>query len=157
MMIKGLGHVALKVSDLARALEFYGHGLGLKEAFRLNQPDGTPWIVYLHVAGESFLELLPTPATKESGALDTATARQPVSTPPAAAAPGGLMHLCLLVDNLQQTLRELDQRGVHPEGLPTRGQDGNWQAWLSDPDGNRIELMEINPASRQARAAHEAR
>lgn len=27
--------------------------------------------------------------------------------------------------------------------------DGNRQAWIEDPDGNRIELMEMNSASMQ--------
>jgi len=32
------------------------------------------------------------------------------------------------------------------------GKDGNLQAWIVDPDGNRIELMQIMPNSLQAKA-----
>jgi lactoylglutathione lyase len=30
--------------------------------------------------------------------------------------------------------------------------DHNWQAWIDDPDGNAIELMQISPDSPQAAA-----
>jgi lactoylglutathione lyase len=33
-----------------------------------------------------------------------------------------------------------------------RGNDGNLQAWISDPDGNRIEFMELDPESKQRKA-----
>ena len=32
------------------------------------------------------------------------------------------------------------------------GADGNWQAWIEDPDGHRIELMQMMPDSLQAKA-----
>lgn len=30
--------------------------------------------------------------------------------------------------------------------------DKNWQAWIHDPDGNKVELMMIDPESPQAKA-----
>ena len=30
--------------------------------------------------------------------------------------------------------------------------DKNWQAWIHDPDGNKVELMMIDPDSPQAKA-----
>ena len=33
--------------------------------------------------------------------------------------------------------------------------DGNWQAWARDPDGNRIELMQMGEATRQNRYIRE--
>lgn len=32
------------------------------------------------------------------------------------------------------------------------GRDNNRQVWVNDPDGNRVELMEMSPASKQAEA-----
>jgi lactoylglutathione lyase len=46
----------------------------------------------------------------------------------------------------------LGERGLKIEGEPTRGLDGNFQYWIADPDGNRIELMQINPESPHATA-----
>ena len=36
--------------------------------------------------------------------------------------------------------------------VPRQGRDKNWQCWVDDPDGHRIELMQIDPASPQALA-----
>jgi lactoylglutathione lyase len=33
---------------------------------------------------------------------------------------------------------------------PKTGADNNTQAWIHDPDGNKIELMQISPDSPQA-------
>jgi catechol 2,3-dioxygenase-like lactoylglutathione lyase family enzyme len=136
-MITGIGHVAFRVTDLGRALDFYCGTLGFREAFRLER-DGepSPWIVYLQVAPGQFLELFP----GGTGAV----------TPRSRAA--GYNHYCLVVDDLRATLRELEARGLTVAGEPVRGQDLNWQFWIEDPDGNAIELMEVTAASPQAAA-----
>jgi lactoylglutathione lyase len=47
------------------------------------------------------------------------------------------------------TLDDLKKRGLDPLGQPSVGKDGNTQAWLRDPDGNLIELMQVAPTSDQ--------
>jgi hypothetical protein len=37
-------------------------------------------------------------------------------------------------------------------GEVSLGSDQSWQAWLADPDGNRIELHAYTPESKQLRA-----
>lgn len=134
-MITGIGHVAFRVTDLERALSFYCGVLGFREAFRLEREDRpSPWIVYLRVAENIFVELFPVPA-------DTVTPIDPRA---------GYSHYCLTVDDLPATLAEMAGRGLAIEGAPKLGLDGNWQYWVTDPDGNRIELMQIMPDSRQA-------
>jgi len=136
-MITGIGHVAFRITDLGRALDFYCGGLGFREAFRLER-DGepSPWIVYLQVAPGHFVELFPggegSVAPRGRGA--------------------GYNHFCLLVDDMEATLRGLRERGVAVTGEPVRGMDTNWQFWLQDPDGNAIELMQIAGGSPQAAA-----
>jgi len=134
-VITGLGHIAIRISDLDAALGFYRDGLGFQEAFRLDR-EGEPWIVYLQVASAQFVELFP-------GGDPAARARNDV----------GYVHLCLTVDDIQATVEELSGRGVALDGEPRLGLDGNWQVWTADPDGNRIELMQIMPDSLQAQAA----
>jgi lactoylglutathione lyase len=56
------------------------------------------------------------------------------------------------VDDLSAAVRELAGRGVALTAEPKQGQDGNWQAWIADPDGNPIELMHVEPGSPQGRA-----
>jgi len=136
-MITGIGHVAFRVTDLGRALDFYCGTLGFREAFRLDR-DGepSPWIVYLQLAPGQFLELFP----GGEGAVASRTRG------------AGYNHYCLEVDDLRATLRELAARGLAVTGEPIRGMDENWQYWIQDPDGNAIELMEITAASPQAAA-----
>lgn len=133
-MITQLGHVAYSVSNLDAALDFYCVKLGLSEAFRLFHDDGSPWIVYLLVGHGGFLELFPG------------------GQPGAGRVEGSYRHLCLVVDDMAATLAELRARGMALAGEANVGKDGNTQFWLTDPDGNRIELMQIAPDSLQAQA-----
>ncbi len=136
-MITGIAHVAFRVTDLQRALDFYCGVLGFREAFRLEREgEPSPWIVYLQVAPGQFIELFP----RGEGTV----------APRSQAA--GYNHYCLAVDDLAGTLRELGARGLAVTGEPRRGMDTNWQYWIEDPDGNAIELMQITAGSPQAAA-----
>ncbi len=133
-MIRGLAHVAFRVTDLEKALDFYCTKLGFREAFRLEREgEYSPWIVYIQIAPEHFIELFP-------GAQGENMSRGAV----------GYNHFCLLVDDLAATLHELAERGLEIDGQPQQGLDHNWQYWIKDPDGNAIELMQIVPESPQA-------
>ena len=54
-----------------------------------------------------------------------------------------LSHLVVQVDDMEQTLTELAARGIDA-GAPTSpdGSDDIRTAWIVDPDGNRIELVQ---------------
>jgi lactoylglutathione lyase len=137
-MITGLGHVAIRISNLDVALAYYCDGLGFQEAFRLDR-DGEPWIVYLQIAPGQFVEMYP--GAEPGERLGNGV---------------GYVHLCLTVDDVQDTVQELSARGVTFDDEPKLGLDGNWQVWTADPDGNRIELMQIMPDSLQARASSQS-
>lgn len=130
-----LGHVALAVSDLEPALHFYVDQLGLKEAFRLNFPDGTPNLVYLRVAdSETFVELFP---------------NRKAPMPPGTTT---VNHLGLVVRNLQAALHSLKDRGYPlPENAFEKARkiqaDKTLNYFVRDPDGNKIELSELPPDS----------
>jgi lactoylglutathione lyase len=49
-------------------------------------------------------------------------------------------------------VREIEASGVPLIRPKTMGADGNWQAWIEDPDGHRIELMQMGLDSMQAAA-----
>lgn len=135
-MITDIGHPAFATHDLERSLAFYGQ-LGLHEAFRLNRPDGTLILVYLHVAGDRFIELFP-------GGPEPMLDR-----------PGSFMHLCLVTDELHALVDRLRQAGVTIFREPSLGLDHNWQAWVHDPDGNAIEFMQLSEESPQRQRARE--
>lgn len=134
-MITGIGHVAFTIRDLDRSLDFYCNKLGFRRAFQLDR-EGTPspWIVYIQIAPGHFIELFP-------GGSGEHEPR-----------PIGYNHLCLLVDDLTTTLKDLEARGLPITGEPVQGLDHNWQYWLRDPDGNPIELMQIVADSPHAAA-----
>jgi lactoylglutathione lyase len=136
-MITDVGHAALAVHDLEASLAFY-RTLGIEESFRLNHADGSLMLVYLHVAGDRFIELFP-------GGPE-----------PAADRVHSFRHLCLLTDDLRGTVEHLRGQGIAIERELKEGLDTNLQAWIRDPDGNAIELMQISETSPQREVARAA-
>ena len=49
---------------------------------------------------------------------------------------------------MKDTLTALRAQGVESTEMELGG-DGAWQAWITDPDGNRIELHQYTDASLQ--------
>ena len=133
-MIKDLGHPAFAAHDVGRTLEFYAL-LGIEESFRLHHDDGSLMLVYLHVSGDRFVEVFPG------------------GPPPDPGRPQSFMHLCLLTDDIGAAVEHLRQSGAPIDGETALGLDGNLQAWTHDPDGNRIELMQLEEDSPQRRTA----
>lgn len=138
-MIKGftgLGHVAIRVKDIDRSLDFYIGKLGLEEMLRLHRDNGDLWLVYLRVTDEQYLEVFPYAVGDEA--------------PPREAI--GLNHVCITVDDVDVVAAQLIAAGVPLLQPLTEGADGNRQAWIADPDGNRFELMQMRPQSMQLQA-----
>ena len=140
MAITDIGHTALACADLDASLAFYS-SLGITESFRLKRDDGSTILVYLHIAGDRFLELFP-------GGPDAATRADKGAV--------SFRHLCLMSDDLEADLDRLRENGVAIDRDISIGLDANKQAWITDPDGNPIELMQISPISPQ-RAVTEGR
>lgn len=61
-------------------------------------------------------------------------------------------HICLEVESVDATAQHLRNIGVKLTAEPKLGLDGNRQAWFEDPDGNRIELMQMLPGNMQEAA-----
>jgi hypothetical protein len=59
----------------------------------------------------------------------------------------GYQHFCLVVDDLEQALQHLAGINVHPHRGPFAGGAQYRIAFISDPHGNIIELMQIQPES----------
>jgi lactoylglutathione lyase len=136
-MITGIGHFAITCKDIDTSLDFYTRILGLPEAFGMNNDDGSLWMVYVKTGGDDFIELF-------------TNGGDPVETPRNAS---GFKHLCLWVDDIETTVREIKSRGldVDPDGIKT-GRSKCKQYFIADPDGVRIELMQLMPESKQAAA-----
>lgn len=133
-MITRIGHAAYAVRDMKASLCFYCDQLGLTHAFSLANDKGEPWIEYIKVAPGQFIELFYAKPEEVVGQS------------------GSYRHLCLEVDDIQAAAKELEAKGIELRVPPKRGGDGNWQCWTDDPDGNPIELMQIEPTSPHAKS-----
>ena len=129
MIIRGFAHVCFHVSDLARAEEFYGGKLGFRRAFDFVNDKGQLFGMYFHISGRNFLEVF-------QSEVDPAAPRQ------------AYRHICLEVEDIDAAVSELRAKGLEVSD-PKTGTDRSWQAWLADPDGNRIELHCYTPQSKQ--------
>jgi lactoylglutathione lyase len=131
-------HLAVTVKDMDRAQDFYCRVLGLKKVFELNEPKtGAPWIVYLHLSQKQFVELF------YNGTEDN----------PWNPSLRGFNHICLEVDDIQKFADQIRKAGYPLDREPKLGVDNNWQCWVTDPDGIRIEIMQISPDSPHGKVA----
>lgn len=132
-----IGHIAYRTRDMASALHFYRDQLGFRHVFSLKNDAGEPWIEYLATPDGRFVELFHPEEGRMIGE-DT-----------------GYFHLCLEVDDCAQAVRELEMKGVAIRVPVKTGGDGNAQAWIVDPDGRDIEIMQLGPDSPQHRSRAE--
>ena len=86
--ITGLGHAAIKVTDLERSLDFYVNKLGFPEMMRLHKDDGSTWLVYLRITDEQYLEVFPGAENDRAPGWDA----------------NGLNHICLTVEDIDPVL-----------------------------------------------------
>jgi catechol 2,3-dioxygenase-like lactoylglutathione lyase family enzyme len=133
IMIKGIAHTAYNVLNMEDSLYFYCDVLGFKKAFDLNDEEGNPWIVYLKIKEGQFIELFYGDSKKVKENLE----------------PSSYSHLCLEVDDIYEIAERLEKMNVKLDVKPNRGKDLNYQCWTKDPDGNRIEFMQMDPNSPQ--------
>lgn len=124
-MVKGIAHLAFRVTDMDRSVAFYETALGFSRKFELRDSAGAPWIVYLQVAGRQFLELF---HSRDAVAFDGVRS--------------GYQHLCVEVTDIEALAAGLAAKGIRIDRPVIVGLDHNKQCWIADPDGNPIELME---------------
>jgi catechol 2,3-dioxygenase-like lactoylglutathione lyase family enzyme len=119
-------------------LEFYCGTMGLKIAFTLNHDDGTPFGYYLECGHMTFIEIFDQRGSvKQWGGACVELA------------PGTrYRHFCCEVTDLQGYTDMLKTKGITVSAI-TVGMDNSRQAWVKDPDGNDIELMEYTRDSLQ--------
>ena len=134
--ITGIGRFALKVHDLERSLAFYRDRLGFAEMMRINKDDGSLWLVYLRITDDQFMEIFPGAGDDRSPGWDG----------------NCITHICLAVDDLDRVVDQVEAAGIKLLIAKKTAADGNKQAWVEDPDGNRIEFMQMHPASMQLKA-----
>jgi lactoylglutathione lyase len=137
-MIRQLAHLNFMTNDLSKTIDFYVNKLGMQVKFTLNNKDGVSFGYYFGCGNSTFLEF-----------FDQALAAQVWGGKVEALTEGTrYKHFCLEVTGLDEYCQKLQSKGVAVTAITT-GMDNSRQAWIADPDGNAIELMEYGPLSLQ--------
>ncbi|HEX2862886.1 MAG TPA: VOC family protein [Lacunisphaera sp.] len=140
-MIQRLGHLCFRTHQLPAMVAFYRDVLGLTVKFGLQHDDGTTFGYYLAAGHTTFIEI-----------FDHAGAARQWGGPAGSLGPNEGVHyhhFCLEVKGLEDFLKQIEARGGKIDRPVKVGMDHSKQAWLKDPDGNAIELMEYTAKSLQ--------
>ncbi len=135
-MISGLSHIAIRCSDILESIRFYTQVLGLKEAFRMQGPNGELATVYLYIAPSEYLELF------AGGTREGLAGRDVI----------GLCHICLETAEIEKTYAQVKAQGGPLDTDIKVGNSKCLMFWTHDPDGNQLEIMQLPPESLQAMA-----
>ncbi len=120
-------HIGIRVADLDRSLTFYT-GLGYEVLGMVPETEFGS-LTMLKLPRDEFvsLELVHDPARGDVG-------------------PGGLNHCVIQVESMLDAVATLGDRGIAVEAPASPdGSDDFWTAWVTDPDGYRIELVQWPP------------
>ena len=127
-MIKQLAHINIGSYDLEASENFYCNILGFDKTFEFIK-DGELFGFYAGVGNTTFIEVfLEEMKDKETTIL--------------------LHHICLEVEDLEAVIAEIREKGWEISDKKLGG-DNSWQAWISDPSGVQIELMQYTRESSQ--------
>lgn len=134
IVVTGLHHVSVTVTDMTRARHFYGQVLGLRELPRPPFDFGGAW----YETGGQQLHLIVHPPTRTMRGTTAIDGRDG--------------HFALRVASYADTVARLAAHGIplidHPDNLTP------WaQIYVTDPDGNVIELHVDRDAMRAERDA----
>lgn len=127
MKLNSVHHIAIIVSDIEKAREFYIYKLGfevIRENYRKERGD---WKLDLRVDEHTELEIF---AEKNPP--------KRVNRPEAC----GLRHLAFRVESVEETVKELTEMGIECEPIRTDSYTGGKMTFFFDPDGLPLEIHE---------------
>jgi lactoylglutathione lyase len=130
------GHIAIRVKDINMMLDWWVGKFGLTEAFRIKNDDGSLRIVYLHISDGQCLEFCL--GGDERSKFDDQKSL-------------GVRHICFTVDDLADTKKKMEKRGIVFDSEIIVSRDNNKPLYLFDPEGNKVELVQIASDSPQFR------
>jgi hypothetical protein len=122
--VEMMNHVGISVPNVEEAVKYYTDKMGYREAFRANDPNGQPRLVYMQISKNTFLE------------LNSVTPQRPA----------GFSHYGLVVDKAPDAVAMFRKRGLMVTDTnvsDTKAVIAN----ITDPYMGRVELVEITPES----------
>ena len=120
-------HIAIICSDYQRSLDFYTHVLGLRVLAEHYREERQSYKTDLALGDDYVIELFSFPSPPSR-----------LTRPEAA----GLRHLAFEVENIDESVRELDALGINHETVRTDEYTSKRFLFFQDPDGLPIELYE---------------
>jgi lactoylglutathione lyase len=130
--VLGVAHIAVYVKDLAKTRQFYEGFLGFGEPFTLPKKEGGIRIAFAKVNDFQYFELF---NERDRGE-------------------GQLNHISFYTDSADRMYTYLKSKGVEvmfDKGSLGKGQTGNKNFNVKDPDGHIVEIVEYQPDSWTAR------
>jgi lactoylglutathione lyase len=124
MHVIKLLHTRMRVSDMDQTIAFYTDVLGLEVLERKTSPRG------------SHLAFLVVPNSDELIELCSFPPSGPVTVQ------ADLVHLAFQVENLDDTIASLKQKGITITDGPTKTSSGSRFIFIDAPDGYEVELIE---------------
>ena len=130
-------HTMLRVGDLQRSIDFYTKGFGMQELRRRDVPDGKYTLAFVGYGDESDTAVLELTHNWDTDHYELGTA---------------FGHLAVSCEDITATCETIRSKGgkVVREPGPVKG-GSSMIAFVEDPDGYRIELIErASPAAAAA-------
>ena len=124
MKVTKLLHTRMRVSDMEQTIRFYREVLGLEVVEQKVSPRG------------SHLAFLAVPNSEELIELCSFPMSGPVTVQE------DLVHLAFEVENLDETIQELQSKNVPITDGPTQSSSGSRFLFIDAPDGYEIELIQ---------------
>ena len=127
MKIKKLLHTRMRVSDMEQTLKFYRDVLGLEVVEQKVSPRGSHLVFLAVPNSEELIELCSFPGSGNVQVQED------------------LVHVAFEVADLDDTIQELQTKGIPITDGPTQTSSGSRFIFIDAPDGYEIELIQRLP------------
>jgi lactoylglutathione lyase len=123
-MVKKLLHTRMRVNDLERTVKFYTEALELKVVKRSISPRGAQIVFLATPNSDEEIEICQLPNS------------------PSVQVQPDLMHLAFEVEDMNEFVRRLEQKGYKLSDGPTPHGVGSVLAFIDAPEGYEVELIQ---------------
>ena len=128
MQIKAIHHIAILTDDYEKSKTFYTEVLGFKILSETYRAERKSYKLDLSINGVYQIELFSFPEYKERASFPEQK---------------GLRHLAFAVDNIEESVAELIEKGVDVQGIRNDELTNKKFCFFYDPNGQPLELYEL--------------